>query len=428
LVELSLTKTGQTRLTKESGWPLINVYDQGALGSCTANAVALTIRFNSISSGKNPTQVLNNPDMLNISRLFQYYNTRLFEGSLSNYSKNVFEDNGATIYGSVMAGKMFGFIAEDQQKEVFTSSDKDLSGKLSYYYWPYNTKTFSNSPDTLAYVESMNGNYMNSEYSKVISRYRFKELDDQFKIGTSTSTAQMQQFRDVLVGELAKNRPIDFGISLDQYNFNFDKSGFFMIPKNIDINLYMNNFFKPNAGHAMVITGYGPYKKLNGVDPKDNSNYYKAYTSWGNFGDPKSPGAIYFPEGYINNLAKAGTEALSIWLEQTQSIQPPKQSLQLSLDTPLNQRVTSAFSDPNYFSKAETSMLNQWYNQEETYYHSVKLFDTGLKSFIPLAQTFDTGLQSYLTAGQGIFGSSSAKTKIFDINNSNLPIVKTWEK
>lgn len=415
LVELSLTKVGQNKFTKESGWPLVNVYDQGELGSCTANAVALTIRLSSILNSKNPTQVLNNPEMRDVSRLYGYYNTRFYEGSLSNYSKNVLEDNGATIYGSVMSGKLFGFIAEQQQKEVSISTDKDLSGRLSYYYWPYNTKTFASAPSTLAYVEGMNPNYMNSAYSSLISSYRFKELDDQFKTGTSTSTTQMQQFRDVIVGELAQNRPVDFGISLDQNNFNFDKNGFFVIPRNIDISTYMNKYFIPNAGHAMVITGYGPYKKLFGIDPRDNSNYYKAYTSWGNFGDPKSPGAIYFPEGYINNIAKAGTEALSIWLEKPQPIQQAKQSPQIPSNATLSQKVNSVFSDPNYFSEVEsTTLKNFWATSESNYTASQSHLDN---------------IQGYLNAGQGIFGTNVAK-KIFDINSlkTGQSIVNTWNK
>lgn len=429
LVELSLTKVGQNKLTKDSGWPLDNVYDQSTLGSCTANAVALTIRFNTILASKDPTKVLNNPEMLSVSRLFHYYNTRELEGELNGYPKNVLEDNGATIYGSVLTSKLFGFIKESSEEVSYTSSDKDLFGTLSYFYWPYDPKTFSTTPSPLSYVESINEDFMNSPYSGLRRKFRFKELDDQFKTEKSTTNDQMIKFRDSIVSELAKNRPIDFGISLDENNFNFDKNGFFKVPGNIDINTYMNNRFKPNAGHAMVIVGYGPYKKINGIDPKDNSNYYKAYTSWGKFGDPKSPGAIYFQEGYINNIAKAGTEAISIWLENTQSQEQPVQPTKpkFAQNGTLSERITATFKDESYFSKEEGSKLDAWYDSQKSFYESSKLFSGLTNSFNTSFLSYNTTLESYLNAAKPIFGLPN---KIFDINNSKTTnsIVNNWQQ
>lgn len=438
LVELSITKVGQNKLTKDSGWPLVNVYDQGTLGSCTANSVALCLRFQTVTNSKNPTKVLNNEEMLSISRLYHYYNTRIYEGDLTSYPKNTSQDNGATIYGSVLTSKLFGFIAESFQKTTYTSSDKDLSGTISYYYWPYDVTTFAIAPHTLAYVESFSPDYMNSPYSSLRGNFRFKELDDQFKTGNTTSALQMQQFRDILVGELAKNRPIDFGISLDQYNFNFDKNGFFIVPGNIDINTYMNKSFKPDAGHAMVIVGYGPYKKINGIDPRDTSNYYKAYTSWGNFGDPKSPGAIYFQEGYINNIAKAGTEAISIWLENPQQSKP-----KFAPNAALPERLKAAFSDPDYFKPEETPILKDWYENQESQYkrltsfvNEITTYNTELEKYLNASKTFEGVTKSFDTRSRIYSNNSSAfnvtsqsyldtSKKIFDVNKSNIKNSKT---
>src|SRR5215472_16166590 len=48
------------------------VYDQGRIGSCTANAIAGAIQFDRRKSGENPDFVP--------SRLFIYYNERAMEG------------------------------------------------------------------------------------------------------------------------------------------------------------------------------------------------------------------------------------------------------------------------------------------------------------------------------------------------------------
>ena len=50
------------------------VYDQGQLGSCTANAIAGAIQFDEIRSGIAPTWTP--------SRLFIYYNERVVEGTV----------------------------------------------------------------------------------------------------------------------------------------------------------------------------------------------------------------------------------------------------------------------------------------------------------------------------------------------------------
>src|ERR1700758_5646480 len=58
------------------------VYDQGQLGSCTANAIAGAIEFDQIKQNLSPIFVP--------SRLFIYYNERAMEGTVSS-------DSGAQI-------------------------------------------------------------------------------------------------------------------------------------------------------------------------------------------------------------------------------------------------------------------------------------------------------------------------------------------
>ena len=58
------------------------VYDQGQLGSCTANAIAAALQFNQIKQAV--------ADVFAPSRLFIYYNERVIEGTVD-------EDAGAMI-------------------------------------------------------------------------------------------------------------------------------------------------------------------------------------------------------------------------------------------------------------------------------------------------------------------------------------------
>jgi len=58
------------------------VYNQGSLGSCTANAIAGALEFDQMKQHE--------PDVFVPSRLFIYYNERVMEG-------NVDEDAGAMI-------------------------------------------------------------------------------------------------------------------------------------------------------------------------------------------------------------------------------------------------------------------------------------------------------------------------------------------
>src|ERR1700724_970576 len=58
------------------------VYDQGQLGSCTANAIAAALEFDQIKQGLR--------DVFPPSRLFVYYNERAMEGTIS-------QDAGAMI-------------------------------------------------------------------------------------------------------------------------------------------------------------------------------------------------------------------------------------------------------------------------------------------------------------------------------------------
>ncbi len=92
------------------------VYDQGQLGSCTANALAAALDF----ERKRQKLAFMGP-----SRLFIYYNERVIEGTVS-------EDSGATL--------------RDGMKAVATQ------GACPETLWPYNAAQFATTPPPPCYT------------------------------------------------------------------------------------------------------------------------------------------------------------------------------------------------------------------------------------------------------------------------------------
>lgn len=96
------------------------VYDQGELGSCTANAIAAAIEFDQMKQHLAQVFVP--------SRLFIYYNERVMEGTVDS-------DSGAMI--------------RDGIKSVATQGDcpEDL--------WPYDIAKFRDKPSDAAYQQAI---------------------------------------------------------------------------------------------------------------------------------------------------------------------------------------------------------------------------------------------------------------------------------
>lgn len=103
------------RLNPEK-WP---VYDQGQLGSCTANAIAGALQFDEIKEGK--------ADPFVPSRLFIYYNERVIEHSVGS-------DSGAQIRDGVKVVAKLGVPPETD--------------------WPYNIGEFTEKPPEVAYTDA----------------------------------------------------------------------------------------------------------------------------------------------------------------------------------------------------------------------------------------------------------------------------------
>lgn len=95
------------------------VYDQGNLGSCTANAIAAAFQYDQAKqklSGFMP------------SRLFIYYNERLVEGTV-NF------DSGAYIRDGIKVINSYGVCQEPT--------------------WPYNINNFRTKPSNIAYSQAL---------------------------------------------------------------------------------------------------------------------------------------------------------------------------------------------------------------------------------------------------------------------------------
>jgi C1A family cysteine protease len=95
------------------------VYDQGQLGSCTANAIAAAIEFDQIKQKKTPFIP---------SRLFIYYNERAMEGTVDS-------DAGAAIRDGIKAVNKKGACNETE--------------------WPYDVSRFTVKPSDQCYKDAL---------------------------------------------------------------------------------------------------------------------------------------------------------------------------------------------------------------------------------------------------------------------------------
>ena len=94
------------------------VYDQGQLGSCTANAIGAAFEFDQLKQGLSD---------FTPSRLFIYYNERAMEGTIDT-------DSGAMIRDGMKSVHRLGVCTEDT--------------------WPYDIAKFTDRPSDDAYTEA----------------------------------------------------------------------------------------------------------------------------------------------------------------------------------------------------------------------------------------------------------------------------------
>ncbi|WP_253926771.1 hypothetical protein [Dickeya dadantii] len=85
--------------------PTFEVYDQGPIGSCTANALAGAVEFSRLKIGERPN--------FQPSRLFIYYNERCVEGDVKH-------DSGAMLRDGIKTLHKLGVCPEDEWPYVAT--------------------------------------------------------------------------------------------------------------------------------------------------------------------------------------------------------------------------------------------------------------------------------------------------------------------
>jgi len=183
------------------------VYDQGRIGSCTANAIAGAIQFDRKKSRESPDFVP--------SRLFIYYNERVIENTVA-------DDSGAQIRDGIKTVNKLGVCPESE--------------------WPYD--------DTPAPTDG--GPFPAG--SKPVTKPSATAYNDA-KNYTVVSYQRLVQNLGQLKGCLAQGFPFVFGITV--FDSIYDAAGnpktIFPLPSTSDT---------PIGGHAIMAVGYDDAKLM----------------------------------------------------------------------------------------------------------------------------------------------------------------------
>ena len=118
-----------TKIDLRPGCP--PVYDQGALGSCTGNAIAAAVQFDRAKQALKPDFVP--------SRLFIYYNERVIEHTVA-------QDSGAMIRDGIKSISKLGVCPEPE--------------------WPYDINQFAKKPPAAAFKHALA--YKAVSYSRLV--------------------------------------------------------------------------------------------------------------------------------------------------------------------------------------------------------------------------------------------------------------------
>jgi C1A family cysteine protease len=210
--------------------PEFPVYDQGRIGSCTANALAGAVQFDRIKNNAAPAFVP--------SRLFIYYNERSIEGV-----GKVGIDGGAQLRDGIKTLQKMGVCPDTDW------SYDDTPAQFDGGPFPPNSKP-AEKPSATAYSDAL-----------------------KYKI---TTYQRLNQTLPQLQGCLAAGYPFAFGFSVFAGWYNSDPR-----PSTIPIPSHGEDMV---GGHAVLCVGYdnstGLFKIRNswGPDVGDNGYYYMHYS------------------------------------------------------------------------------------------------------------------------------------------------------
>jgi C1A family cysteine protease len=170
------------------------VYDQGELGSCTANAIGAAVQYARELERLRPAFVP--------SRLFVYYNERVIEGTVA-------EDSGAMLRDGMKAIAKLGVSTEDEPRKAWN--------------WPYQPARFAERPPRAAFAFGLRN-------QAVVYR-------------------RIQQAASQMKGCLAEGYPFVFGFTVYQSfeSATVARSGVVPMPGPRE---------KAVGGHAVVAVGY----------------------------------------------------------------------------------------------------------------------------------------------------------------------------
>ena len=133
------------------------VYDQGQLGSCTANAIAAAVQFDLMKENKPVFQP---------SRLFIYYNERVIEGTVNS-------DSGAQI--------------RDGIKSIVHQGDAPEKD------WPYDIAKFMDKPPAKAYTDAKKHEAVS--YQRVVTDARADEGLSRVRISVRVRIHRLRELR-----------------------------------------------------------------------------------------------------------------------------------------------------------------------------------------------------------------------------------------
>jgi C1A family cysteine protease len=208
------------------------VYDQGRIGSCTANAIAAAVQFDRKKSGEAPDFIP--------SRLFIYYNERSIE-------HDVPYDRGAQIRDGIKTVVKLGVCPETMWSYDDTPADPD-------------TEQFA--PGTKAGEKPTASCFAEAKRFEALAYLRIVQ--------------NLQQ----LCGCLAEGFPFVFGISV--YRSFWDDKG---TPRTtIPLPSRTELAAQPIGGHAILAVGYDDHKSVVicrnswGPDAQDHGYFYLPYS------------------------------------------------------------------------------------------------------------------------------------------------------
>jgi C1A family cysteine protease len=208
------------------------VYDQGRIGSCTANAIAAAVQFDRKKAGEAPDFVP--------SRLFIYYNERSIE-------HDVLYDRGAQIRDGIKSIVKVGVCPETMWPYDDTPADPD-------------TEQFA--PGTKAGEKPTPGCFAEAKRFEALAYLRVAQ--------------NLQQ----LCGCLAEGYPFVFGISV--YRSFWDDKG--TPHTTIPLPTRTELAGQPVGGHAILAVGYDDHKSVVicrnswGPDAQDHGYFYLPYS------------------------------------------------------------------------------------------------------------------------------------------------------